>query len=60
MECCGKQIWTNLTKEMLGRLMIGRPDEVIRGAVKANWDAIAKPLDNCPVCKYFIKHRQMP
>lgn len=25
--------------------MIGRPDEVIRGAVKANWDAIAKPLD---------------
>ena len=45
MECCGKQIWTNLTKETLGRLMIGRPDEVIRGAVKANWDAIAKPLD---------------
>ena len=35
MECCGKQIWTNLTKETLGRLMIGRPDEVIRGAVKA-------------------------
>lgn len=45
MECCGKQIWTNLTKESLGRLVIERPDEGIRGAVKANWDAIAKPLD---------------
>lgn len=45
MECCGKQIWTNLTKESLGRLVIERPDEGIRRAVKANWDAIAKPLD---------------
>ena len=45
MECCGKQIWTNLTKESLGRLVIERPDEGIRGAVKANWDKIAKPLD---------------
>lgn len=45
MECCGKQIWTNLTKETLEKLMIDPPDKATYKAVKAGWDAIAKPLD---------------
>lgn len=45
MECYGKQIWTNLTKGILHKLGIGLPDEAKYKAVKARWDAIAKPLD---------------
>ena len=45
MECCGKQIWTNLTKDTLHKLGIDPPDEAKYRAVKARWDAIAKPLD---------------
>lgn len=45
MECYGKQIWTNLTKDTLHELGINPPDEAKYKAVKARWDAIAKPLD---------------
>ena len=45
MECYGKQIWTNLTKDTLHELGIDPPDEAKYRAVKARWDAIAKPLD---------------
>lgn len=45
MECCEKQIWTNLTRDKLRQLTIRQPDESIYKAVKARWDAIAKPLD---------------
>ena len=45
MECYGKQIWTNLTKDTLHELGIDPPDEAKYKAVKARWDAIAKPLD---------------
>lgn len=45
MECYGKQIWTNLTKGILHKLGIDLPDEAKYKAVKARWDAIAKPLD---------------
>ena len=45
MECCEKQIWTNLTRDKLRQLTIRLPDESIYKAVKARWDAIAKPLD---------------
>lgn len=45
MECCGKQIWINLTRDKLRQLTIRQPDENVYKAVKARWDAIAKPLD---------------
>ena len=45
MECCGKQIWMNLTRDKLRQLTIRQPDENVYKAVKARWDAIAKPLD---------------
>ena len=34
MVCCGKQIWTNLTKETLEKLMIDPPDKATYKAVK--------------------------
>lgn len=45
MECCGKQIWMNLTRDKLRQLTIRQPDENVYKVVKARWDAIAKPLD---------------
>ena len=45
MECCGKQIWINLTRDKLRQFTIRQPDENVYKAVKARWDAIAKPLD---------------
>ena len=45
MECCEKQIWMNLTRDKLRQFTIRQSDENVYKAVKARWDAIAKPLD---------------
>lgn len=45
MECLGKLVWTNYTREELAQLKIDAPDTKVREAVQKNWDSVAKPLD---------------
>lgn len=45
MECFGRQSFTERTKDALGKISIGEPDEAVRREVLRNWDAVAKPLD---------------
>lgn len=45
MECSGKPIWNNYTREELEQLTVSSPDEKVRKQVLDNWDKVAKPLD---------------
>lgn len=46
MECLGRHISDNYTKEELGKLTIDMPDPKVYKKVLENWDRIAKPLDS--------------
>ena len=45
MECSGRHILTECTKEELDKLVVDIPNEKIYKRVLKNWDMIAKPLD---------------
>ena len=45
MECLGKPIWSNYTRESLLKLSVDAPDEAIYKKVLCNWDNVAKPID---------------
>ena len=45
MECSGRHIFDNCTKEALESLSLDVPDEKLYQEVLVNWDRIAKPLD---------------
>lgn len=45
MECFGKHMLNNYTKEDLDKLSVTPPDRKVYQRVLENWDKIAKPLD---------------
>lgn len=49
MECSGKPVWTERTKEELFSLKIEAPKEAVFRKVLENWDSVAKPLDGLGV-----------
>lgn len=46
MECLGRHIWTEYSREELEAVRIAAPSEAIRKKVRQNWDRVAKPLDS--------------
>lgn len=45
MECSGKPVWNEFSREELTRLRAGRPAGEVYKKVLENWDSVAKPID---------------